>query len=233
MNESALRKTKFKDPLGKIIRDGEQELHVIGIIKDFILNNPYESTKPLMMVGAVGWFSTMHVRLNKNTDANQMKKIESLFKKYNSDFPVELKYIDEDYAVKFTDMQVALTLASIFAGLTILISCLGLFGLATFVAENKIKEIGVRKVLGASVTNIVSMLSINFLKLIFVALIFATPLAWWLMSKWLTNYEYRINIEWWVFAIAGGVSILIAFATVFYQAIKAALSNPVKNLRTE
>ena len=124
-------------------------------------------------------------------------------------------------------------MAGIFAGLTIFISCLGLFGLATYMAENRIKEIGVRKVLGASVSGITTLLSKDFLKLVFVSFVIAAPVAWWLMYNWLQNYSYRAPIQWWVFAMAGVVSILIAIITVSYQAIKAAIANPVKSLRTE
>jgi ABC-type antimicrobial peptide transport system permease subunit len=131
------------------------------------------------------------------------------------------------------DEQRAGTLAALFAGLTIFISCLGLFGLATYMAENRIKEIGIRKVLGASVTNIAGLLSKEFLKLVAISFVIASPIAWIIMNKWLLNYTYRIRIEWWVFLLAGSLSFIIAVATVSFQAIKAALSNPVKSLRTE
>ncbi len=233
LNESALKKTKFKNPIGQIIKDGDTEFHVIGVIKDFIINNPFEETRPMMLMGAAGWFNVIHVRLNKNTNQSEIKKIEALFKKYNPDFPIELVYTDEEYAQKFEQLQTSLTLATIFSSLTIFISCLGLFGLATYIAENRVKEIGVRKVLGASVSSIVTMLSINFIKLVTISIIIATPIAWWLMKKWLNNYTYRIEIEWWVFILAALIAISIALFTVMYQAIKAAISNPVKNLRTE
>jgi ABC-type antimicrobial peptide transport system permease subunit len=124
-------------------------------------------------------------------------------------------------------------LAALFAGLTIFISCLGLFGLATYMAENRIKEIGVRKVLGASVMSITTLLSKDFLKLIIISIIIATPIAWWAMHSWLNNYTYKVDIEWWVFIAAGLLSVTIALVTVSYQAIKAATSNPVKSLRSE
>jgi putative ABC transport system permease protein len=130
-------------------------------------------------------------------------------------------------------MQRVATLASIFAVLAIFISCLGLFGLASYMAENKVKEIGVRKVLGASVLNITTMLSANFLKVVGIAFLIATPLAWYFMQKWLSDYQYRISIEWWVFLVAGTIAFVISLLTVSYQSLKAALSNPVKNLRTE
>ena len=125
------------------------------------------------------------------------------------------------------------TLAALFAGLTILISCLGLFGLATYMAENRIKEVGVRKVLGASVLTITTLLSKDFLKLVIISLVIASPVAWWAMNTWLEKYTYRVNIGWWIFALAGLLSVAIALITVSYQAIKAAIANPVKSLRTE
>ena len=156
-----------------------------------------------------------------------------LFKKYNTEYPFEYKFVDDEYAQKFDNEQRQGTLATLFAGLTIFISCLGLFGLATYMAENRIKEIGVRKVLGASVAGLATLLSKDFLKLVIVSFAIAAPIAWWLMNAWLIDYKYRITIEWWVFAIAGLLSLLIAIITVSFQAIKAAVANPVKSLRTE
>jgi putative ABC transport system permease protein len=232
INESALKVIGFKDPLGKIIKDGDMPFHIVGIIKDFILNSPYQPTKPMIILGAkYGFFNVINIRLKNGI--SDMKKAEAVFKKYNPDYPFDCKFIDQEYASKFDDMQKVASLATLFAGLAIFISCLGLFGLASFMAENRIKEIGIRKVLGASVANITSMLSSNFIKLVFIAMLIAIPIAWWLMSNWLKDYSYRIELHWWTFALAGIISILISLATVSYQSFKAALSNPVKNLRTE
>ena len=176
----------------------------------------------------------MHFKLNpaKPTTVN-LAKAEEIFKKYNPQFPFEYVFADESYANKFRDQQRTGWLAMLFAGLTIFISCLGLFGLASYMAENRIKEIGVRKVLGASVTTITTLLSKDFLMLVLIAFVIASPVAWYAMNTWLQSYTYRINIEWWVFAGAGLLSVVIAFTTVSYQAIKAAIANPVKSLRTE
>jgi putative ABC transport system permease protein len=176
----------------------------------------------------------MHIKLNtaKPVAAN-LAIMEQVFKKYNPQYPFSYNFVDEEYAAKFEDEKRIGTLAALFAGLTIFISCLGLFGLATYMAENRIKEIGVRKVLGASVTNITTLLSKDFLKLVIISFLIASPVAWWAMSKWLQNYSYRINIEWWVFAVAGITSVFIAISTVSYQAIKAAITNPVKSLKSE
>jgi ABC-type antimicrobial peptide transport system permease subunit len=141
--------------------------------------------------------------------------------------------VDEEYAKKFQDEKRTAVLAAFFSGLTIFISCLGLFGLATYMAETRIKEIGVRKVLGASVTGITYLISKDFLRLVLIAFLIAAPVAWWSMSTWLKNYPYRISIQWWVFALAGALSFLIALITISYQSVRAAIANPVTSLRSE
>lgn len=235
INEAALKVMKFKEPLGKIVKDNGIEWHIVGVIKDFILTNPYEPTRPMLISGAKNnWFQTIQIKLNgNNPTAQNLQKAEAIFKKYNTEYPFEYRFVDQEYALKFENEQRQGTLAALFAGLTIFISCLGLFGLATYMAENRIKEIGVRKVLGASVGGLAALLSKDFVKLVIISFIIAAPIAWWLMSKWLMDYEYRVGIQWWVFALACIISVAIALATVSYQAVKAALSNPVKSLRTE
>lgn len=235
INESAWKVMKFKDPIGKTVKDNGVEWHIVGVIKDFIMTSPYEATRPMLISGPKSlWFNTMLIKFNEHSStADNLKKAEVIFKKYNPEYPFDYKFVDEEYALKFEEEKRIGVLAGIFAGLTIFISCLGLFGLATYMAENRIKEIGVRKVLGASVTGITTLLSKDFLKLVFVSYILAAPIAWWAMHSWLEDYTYRVQINWWVFVIAGILSILIAILTVSYQAIKAAIRNPVKSLRTE
>lgn len=237
INESSLKLMKFKDPIGKTVSDLGIKWHIVGVIKDFILTDPYEPTRPILICGAKSRFMSfqvMQIKLNgKNSIADNLKRAEVIFKKYNPEYPFEYKFVDEAYAQKFDNEQRQGTLAALFAGLTIFISCLDLFGLATYMAENRIKEIGVRKVLGASVTGIATLLSKDFVKLVIISLLIASPVAWFFMSKWLSDFSYRINIEWWVFAIAGLLSITISFITVSFQAIKAAMANPVKSLRSE
>ncbi len=206
----------------------------MGVIKDFILGSPYYPTKPMVIQGSKAWFNVIHFKLNgSNTTADNLKKAETIFKKYNPAYPFTYQFIDEEYASKFKSEQRTGTLAALFAGLTIFISCLGLFGLAAYMAEGRIKEIGVRKVLGASVTSIVSLLSKDFVGLVIISFVLASPIAWWLMHNWLQNYPYSVTIEWWIFAFAAGISVLIALITVSYHAIRAATANPVKSLRTE
>ena len=234
INESALKVMKFKDPIGKIVKDNGQDWHIVGVIKDFILTNPYEPTRPMLIAGAKAWFQTMLIKFNSNNStANNLKKAETIFKKYNPEYPFEYKFVDEEYARKFENETRQGTMAAIFAGLTIFISCLGLFGLATYMAENRIKEIGVRKVLGASVTSITTLLSKDFLILVIISFVIAAPVAYWAMNAWLQSYNYRVPIAWWIFVITLLLSVFIAVATVSYQAIKAAIANPVKSLRTE
>jgi len=237
INESSLKEMKFKNPLGKKVFDLGIEWHIVGVVKDFILTSPYEPTRPILICGAKSKFMTfnvMQIKLNgNNATAKNLAKAAAIFKIYNPEYPFEYKFVDEAYAQKFDNEQRQGVLAALFAGLTILISCLGLFGLATYMAENRIKEIGVRKVLGASVTGITALLSKDFVKLVIISFVIAAPLSYWAMYKWLQDYEYRVSIHWWVFGIACVLSVTIAILTVSYQAIKAALGNPVKSLRTE
>jgi len=234
LNEAAVKVMRLKDPLGQIIKIEGDHWHVVGVIKDFIFESPYEKVSQLVVHGPAAWFNAIHIKLNPAKPvAEDLAVMEQVFKDFNPQYPFEYKFVDEEYAAKFEDEKRIGTLAGLFAGLTIFISCLGLFGLVTYMAENRIKEIGVRKVLGASVTSITTLLSKDFLKLVILSFIIASPVAWWAMSKWLQTYSYRIHIEWWVFAGAGLISVLIAVSTVSYQAIKAAIANPVKSLRSE
>lgn len=234
LNESAVKIMRLKNPVGSIVNGDGKDWHVVGVVKDFIYESPYEKVQQLTVLGPSSWFTTMHYKLNPaNSTEKDLKLAEAVFKKYNPQYPFDYKFADESYAEKFQEEKRIGTLAALFAGLTIFISCLGLFGLATYMAENRIKEIGVRKVLGASVMSITSLLSKDFLKLVIISLFVASPIAWWAMSSWLKNYSYHIPVEWWVFALAGALSVAIALITVSYQSIKAAISNPAKSLRTE
>ncbi|WP_295798792.1 ABC transporter permease [Mucilaginibacter sp.] len=237
LNEAAVKIMGLKNPVGEIVNNGEgkdaRHYKVVGVVKDFILQSPYEPVKHMLIQGPKSWFNFIHFKLNPaNTTANNLKRAEGVFKKYNPDYPFEYNFVDQEYARKFGDEQRLGTLASLFAGLTIFISCLGLFGLATYMAHNRIKEIGVRKVLGASVTSVTTLLSKDFLILVMIAFVLAIPMAWWAMHTWLQSYAYRVPISIWVFVVAAFVTVFISLATVSFQAIKAALTNPVKSLRT-
>ena len=234
LNETAVKAMRFTNPVGQVVQADGNKWTVVGVVKDFIYESPYDKINPLAVMGPASWFTTVHFKLNPaNTTEKDLDIARQVFKEFNPQYPFNYKFIDEDYAAKFGEEKRTGTLAALFAGLTIFISCLGLFGLAAYMAENRIKEIGVRKVLGASVANITTLLSKDFLKLVIISFLIAAPVAFWAMDKWLQSYTYRISIEWWVFALAGIVSVVIAILTVSYQAIRAAIANPVKNLRTE
>jgi putative ABC transport system permease protein len=235
INQSSLKVMKFKEPIGKLVKDNGTQWHIVGVIKDFILTSPYEPTRPMLISGAKNdWFSVVQIKLNGHNDlAKNLAQAAAIFKKYNPEYPANIQFVDADYARKFENEQRQGTLAALFAGLTIFISCLGLFGLATYMAENRIKEIGVRKVLGASVTGITALLSKDFVRLVIISFVLAAPLSYWAMYKWLQDYTYRVTIQWWVFAAACILSVAIALLTVSFQAMKAAKANPINSLRTE
>lgn len=237
LNETAVEIMGFKDPIGQIINNPFDKINwrVVGVVKDYVEGSPYEKIPPTIILGpGNSWFSTMHIRLNPGySAADALAKAELIFKKYNPAYPFDYKFVDEEYAKKFNNEQRTKTMAGLFAALAIFISCLGLFGLSAFIAESRIKEIGVRKVLGATVFNITKLLSYDFIKLVVLSLIIAAPIAEFTMNKWLEDYTYRVNIRWDIFVIAGFIAIAIAFVTVSFQAIKAAIANPVKSLRTE
>ncbi|RKO69581.1 FtsX-like permease family protein [Sphingobacterium puteale] len=234
LNESAVKSLHLKDPINSIVEGDGTKWTVVGVVKDFIMGSPFGNNVPMIIFGPRTWFTTIHYRLNTNRNiADNLKTIESIFKKFNPDYPFEYQFIDKTYEEKFKETKAIGTLSMVFAGLTIFISCLGLLALIAYMAETRMKEIAVRKVLGASVTQVTSLLSVDFIKLVIVAILIASPIAWWAMDKWLQDYSYRIQIQWHYFVFAGLVAILISMATISYQAIKAALSNPVDSLRDE
>jgi putative ABC transport system permease protein len=234
LNESAVKLMGMKDPIGQIIKDMGRDWHVVGVVKDFILNSPYRPLEPMFIAGAHGWFNVIHIKMNeKNSASKNIELMTKIFKKYNPEYDFNYRFADAEYEKKFGDEKRTGKLATVFAMLAIIISCLGLFGLASYMAENRIKEIGVRKVLGASVVNITRLLSVDFLKLVLVSFIIAAPIGYWAMDSWLQSFPYRVQLQWWVFALAGIGALFIALATVSYQAIKAAVANPVKSLRSE
>ena len=234
VNESAVKLMKFRNPIGQTIFDDPVSWHIVGVIKDFILTSPYEPTRPIIFKGPKYGRNVMNIKFSSDHSTSQnLASTEKIFKKYNPSYPFEYHFIDEEYAKKFDDEKLTATLAGLFSGLTIFISCLGLFGLATYMAENRLKEVGVRKILGASVSSIAALLSKDFLKLVAIAILIASPLAWYFMNIWLSGFNYRIQISWTVFVIAGAASIFIALITVSFQAVRAAVANPVTSLRSE
>ena len=236
LNEAAVAEMRLKHPLDETITNVyfPVKLHVIGVVKNFILESPYEPVKPMMIAGPGFGYMVINFRIGEHPSYGEnLRKAEKIFSQFNPQYPFNVRFYDKEYAVKFADEQRVGTLVGLFAALTIFISCLGLFGLAAYMAESRIKEIGIRKVLGASVTDITGLLSKEFLRLVGISFVIASPVAWLVMHSWLAGYPYRIAIEWWVFALTGLLSFFIALATVSFQAVKAALANPIRNLRTE
>jgi len=234
LNQAAVKLMGFTNPIGQHIKEYDHDLHVVGVVNNFIANRPYQAFMPAAIRGDTKRFGAISFRLNReNEREDNLAAIAAVFKKYNPEYPFECFFADDTYALKFRYEKRLATLAALFAGLTISISCLGLFALAACMAESRIKEIGVRKVLGASVTRITTLLSKDFLPPVLLSILIASPVAWWSMHQWLQGFSYRTSISWWVFVFAALLVIFIAIATVSYQTVKAALANPVKSIRTE
>ncbi len=214
--------------------NGTLQMSVAGVVKDYVYGDMYGQSAPVIFYLMPQDARLLYIRIKPQSNPeNALAKIAAVMKKDNPGYPFEYKFVDDQFNEMFLSEMLISKLSRVFAALAILISCLGLFGLAAYTAERRTKEIGVRKVLGASVSGIASLLSKDFIKLVCISCIVAFPVAWWAMHSWLQNYQYRIEIKWWIFLIAGGVAILIALFTVSFQAVKAAIANPVKSLRTE
>jgi len=234
LNETAVKFMGLKNPVGEIVKWDGQPFHVIGVIKDMVSESPYEPVRPTLYHMLKGGGDYVIAKINPKVSPHEaLSKIEKTFKTYNPAQPFEYQFVDDAYAEKFGNEERIGKLASSFAGLAIFISCLGLFGMASFMAEQRIKEIGVRKVLGATVFNLWQLLSKDFVILIIVSLIIATPVSYYFMHKWLLGYQYHAEVSWWIFAVTAAGAMIITLLTVSYQSIKAALANPVKSLRSE
>lgn len=235
INESAAKFLGFQNPVGKMLKWNGTPFTIIGIVKDIMQESPFYPVRPtLYHVGRLNNMNHLIMRLNPQKNAaGSLRLIEQELKKYAADVPFEYKFVDEDFGSKFSAEERIGKLSSYFAILAIFISCLGLFGMASFVAEQRTKEIGVRKVLGASVINLWRLLSTEFVLLVAFSCLIATPIAYYYLNQWLGNYDYRVGISWKVFIIASLIALVITLLTVSFQAIKAALANPVKSLRME
>jgi ABC-type antimicrobial peptide transport system permease subunit len=234
LNESAVKFIGLKDPVGKTISWEDRPFKVIGIVKDILTESPYLPVRAAMYHCTHEQGNVIIMKINPTLSPNAaLGKIESIFKKFDPATAFEFNFVDEEFAKKFGDEERIGKLASVFAGLAIFISCLGLFGLASFVAEQRIKEIGIRKVVGASVFNLWQLLSKDFVILVIISCIIAAPLAWYGMHQWLQKYDYGPAFSWWIFGVSILGALVITILTVSYQAIKAAVANPVKSLRTE
>jgi putative ABC transport system permease protein len=237
LNESAVKLAGLNDPVGQAVNwepgwRPAKYYTIVGVVKDMIKGSPYEATFPSVIFPGDGRW--LFVKLNPNVRIREaIAKVEAGFKKVLPSLPFDYKFIDEQYGLKFAKEERIGQLAGFFALLAIIISCMGLFGLASYLAEQRTKEIGVRKVLGASVFNVWKLLSKDFVTLVLISCLIAAPLAWKFLNDWLQGYEYRASIPWWSFVVAFVCTLLITLLTISFQAIKAAIANPVKSLRTE
>ncbi len=234
LNETAVKQMNLKPPYtGQPITFHNVAGTIRGVVKDFNFQSLKEKIAPLIFFTNWDNKNILYVRTNGATAQQAIAAVEKQYKKYGDGAPFSYYFLDKTFEAKYQTDQQAGTLFNVFAGIAIFISCLGLFGLATYTAQVKVREIGIRKVLGASVTGIVQLITKDFLQLVLIAIVVASPIAWWAMNKWLQGFAYRIGINVWVFAVAGIIAIVIALATVSFQAIRAAMRNPIKSLRTE
>jgi putative ABC transport system permease protein len=233
LNETAVKVMGLKEPVGMKIKLWGEEKIILGVIKDFHTASVHQPISPLIFNCTPKNVSVAMVRIEAGSERKAIKGLTAFYSKVNPEYALNLQFLDETFHAQYLTEERTLTLARYFAYLTILISCLGLFGLAAFDTERRTKEIGVRKVLGASTKGLITLLSKDFLKLVAMAIVLASPAAYYLMNRWLGDFAYRISIGWWVFVLAGVLALLIALVTVSFQAVKAAIANPVKILRTE
>ena len=234
LNEAAVQYMGLKKPVGETVTMSNNNYTVIGVVKNMVMNSPYEPVNQTIFTINKDMGRVLTVRIRSNANVHQaLGKIEEAFKNYSPSIPFSYKFVDEEYAKKFEAEELVGKLARLFSALAIFIGCLGLFGMASFIAEQRTKEIGVRKILGASVLDLWKLLSREFVIMVLIALLIATPLAFYFMNNWLQNYQYRTNLSWWIFAAAGAGVLLITISTVSFRSIKAARANPIKSLRTE
>jgi ABC-type antimicrobial peptide transport system permease subunit len=234
ISESLAKIISKESALGKTIQENDNILTVIGVVKDFVYGDVYTKGEPVIFFCRPDYSEKMYVRARAGSSPQQMLAVmEPVLHRHNAAYPFMYKFVDEQFNEFFKSEMLVGKLSRIFSALAIIISCLGLFGLAAYTAERRTKEIGIRKVLGASVRGVAGLLSKDFLQLVIISALIAFPVAWWAMHNWLQGYAYRVRMEVWVFAAAAAIAILIAVFTISFQAIRAALANPVKSLRTE
>ena len=234
INEATAKRLPYKDPIGQPLTFGKRPGKIVGVLKDFHFNSLHVPIRPIVIrLGETWVYGHILIKTQPGQTQQALASLEAVCRKMNPLFPFTYSFVDADFQKLYHSETVVGTLATLFAGLAIFIACLGLFGLAAFTAEQRTKEIGVRKVLGASVASVVALLSKDFLRLVLIAILIASPIAWYAMSRWLQDFAYRIDLSWWMFALAGVLAVSIALLTVSFQSIKAALMNPVKSLRSE
>ena len=232
-NEAAIKAMGLKDPIGKTVYHWSGNKEIIGVAKNFNFESFHEIVKPLLFKIAPEQTTKFMVKIEPGKEKETISKLQKFYGSYNPGYTFDFKFLDEDYQAQYSTEKRVETLSKYFAGLAIMISCLGLFGLAAFTAEKRTKEIGIRKVLGAKTNRLVFLLTKHFLYLILISILMATPIAWYIVKIWLQDFAYRIELSWWMFVIPGGIALLIASLTVSFQTIKAAIANPVESLRYE
>ncbi|MBS1529139.1 MAG: FtsX-like permease family protein, partial [Bacteroidetes bacterium] len=234
LNQAAVQLMRFKEPLGQIVKYQGKQCKVVGVVENFVWGSPYEPVKPAIIGYIKDWIGNIGLRLNPAKSATaSIASIENIYKKYNPEYPFDYKFIDDKFANKFNNEKRLGNMAIIFTSLTIIISCLGLFGLASFSAEQRRKEIGIRKVLGASISSLWYNLSHEFVVLVLISFPIGAALSWWYVHSWMAKFTYRTDLSLWVFGATLFTSLAICLATVSWQAVKAALANPVRSLRSE
>jgi putative ABC transport system permease protein len=233
LNETAINQTGIKNPIGKRFKFEGTEGTIIGVVKDFSITSIREPIWPLIMYSKPDWNYMVHVHTTRDLTPSALASTEKLWRQFSPDFPFEYTFLDADYNQLYTAEQQTGQLFNFFAGVAIVISCLGLLGLVSFTAEQRTKEIGIRKVLGATVFNITSLLSKDFMKLIIISILIASPIAWYVTDHWLQGFAIKVKVEWWVFGVAAVLAVFTALITIGFQSIKAALADPVKSLRSE
>ncbi|MFD2553389.1 ABC transporter permease [Sphingobacterium tabacisoli] len=234
LNETAIKTMGLQNPIGKYFKWGDATFTIVGIVKDYISGSPYQTIRPLLIHPSKRYLQNMLIRTNEQFDAKQnLAHIETVIKKFNPNYPFNYQFVNEQFARKFKQQEQIGNLTFVFSLLAIIISCLGLFGLAAYITETRTKEIGIRKVLGASINNINILLSKDFIKLVIIAILIGAPIAWWSMNQWLNDFAYRIHIGWWLIASAGIMAVIVALVTVNVQSLRAARTNPIKSLRDE
>jgi ABC-type antimicrobial peptide transport system permease subunit len=234
LNQAAVNHMELKDPIGAVIHLNGRDYTVVGTMADIIMDSPYHPAAPTLFLYKPKSADNILVRLPQEESLSQvMSGIEEVFKEHNPAFPFSFDFVDESFKAKLSAEELTGKLANLFAILAVVISCLGLFGLSAFAAEQRTKEVGIRKVLGATVTGIVSLFSKDFSKLVIFAFLLAAPMTWWIMNQWLQQFTYRVEVEWWMFASTGGLVILLTWIIVGSQAAKAAAVNPARSLKNE
>ena len=234
VNEEALKVLNYKNPIGRNLSLWDQKGVIVGVLKDFHFTSLHDPIKPLIVhAGETDNGRTILVRTNPGQTRQAISGLEKICKALNPQFPFSFSFSDEEYQKLYKSEEIVSRLSNYFAVLAIFISCIGLLGLAMFTAEQRTKEIGIRKVLGATIASLFALLSGEFISLVILAMFIASPIAWWAMNIWALDFAYRTPMEWWVFIFAGGITLVITLLTVSFQAIKAAFIKPVTSLRTE